>query len=104
MKDFGPSVLRTALLHEVKELALDALAAKRITRLVVDDAILDDAREKFWERFPPETSKLGYLPTCHSCSGFWASVVVRSGVLPRWARDTLALSELVLALQRLVDD
>lgn len=96
--------MKDLLLHELKELALDALAAKRITRLVVDDAILDDVREAVWDRFPPEENKLGYVITCHSCTSVWAALTVRSGVLPRWTRDILALSELVLALQRLVDD
>lgn len=85
-------------------LGIDALAAKRLTRLAVDDAILEDVRELIWKRFPPEEHKLGYMITCHACTSVWAAALVRSGVLPRAARDILALSELVLALQRLVDD
>lgn len=102
--DKGPSMLRTALMHSLLELGLDALAAKRVTRLVVDDGITEDLRELVWKHFPPETNKLGYLFTCHSCTSVWAAGIVRSGVLPRWTRDILALSELVLAIKRLVDD
>lgn len=86
------------------ETAMDALATKRTTRLIVDDAVLEDLRKQVWKRFPPEDSLLGYLITCHACSSVWAAGIVRSGVLPRWTRDILALSELALALQRLVDD
>lgn len=88
----------------IERAALDALATKRIVRLVVDDAILDPVREKIWRKFPPESSKIGYVITCHSCSSVWAAAVVRSRVLPRWVRDTLALSEMALAIQSLVDD
>ena len=100
----GPSVLRTALLYRLVEFGLDALAAKRITRLVVDDGLTEDLRELIWKHFPPEEHKLGYLFTCHACTSVWAAAIVRSGVLPRWTRDILALSEAVLAIQRLVDD
>lgn len=86
-------------------LLLDAFAAKRLTRLIVDDAILDDARNWAYDNIgDPQENKLTYLITCHACSSVWAAALVGSGVLPRWLRDTLALSEIVLAIQRLVDD
>jgi len=88
----------------VLSLALDVMAAKRLTRLAVDDAIADEVRDKVWDRFPKNRSKLGYLISCHACTSVWAGAVVRSGVLPRFVRDTLAMSELVLVAQRLIDD
>ena len=88
----------------VLSLALDVMAAKRLTRLVVDDAIANEARDKVWDRFPKKDSKLGYLISCHACSSVWAGAVVRCGLLPPFVRDTLAISELVLAAQRCIDD
>jgi hypothetical protein len=35
----------------VLSLALDVLAATRLTRLAVDDATVDGLREKVWDRF-----------------------------------------------------
>jgi hypothetical protein len=52
-----------------------ALAAYRITRLIVEDTLLEPLRERVWKRFPPET-KLGYLFTCFWCTGFWVSVLI----------------------------
>jgi hypothetical protein len=88
----------------VLEVALDALAVRRATKLVVEDEVTEDLRELVWKHFPPEENKLGYLFTCHACTSVWAAAVVRSGVLPRWSRDILALSELSLLLKSLVDD
>jgi hypothetical protein len=81
----------------------DALAAKRITRLVVEDEILSDFRDWIWKHFPPESNKFGYLFTCHACTSVWAAALVRSGLLPGMIRDTLALSECVLIAQRAID-
>lgn len=91
-------------MNKLLELGLDVLATKRVTRLVVDDKVTEDVRELVWKRFPPESTKLGYLVTCYACTSVWSAAVVRSGVLPRWARDILALSEAVLTLQRIVED
>jgi hypothetical protein len=85
-------------------LILDLFATKRLTRLVVDDAILNDARNKFYEKYPPESTKIGYLITCHACSSVWAAAIVKSGFLPRRLRDTLALSEMALAAKKLIGD
>ncbi len=96
--------MNTTLVTRLVDLGLDALAAKRMTRLMVDDALLSEAREAFWKRYPPESAKLGYLLTCHACTSMWAAALVRSPSLPRQVRDLFALSEMVLALQRMVDD
>lgn len=54
-----------------------SLATYRITRLIVRDEILAAPRDKFFERFPPDRSKLGYLATCEWCMSFWvASLLV----------------------------
>jgi hypothetical protein len=97
-------VTKTSFAHRLVDLGLDAFAAKRLTRLMVDDALLAEAREAFWKRYPPESAKLGYLLTCHACTSMWAAALVRSPLVPRRLRDLFALSELVLAIQRMVDD
>lgn len=84
----------------VAEFAADMLATKRLTRLVVEDHILNDTRNKVWDKYPPESTKLGYLITCKACTSVWAAAIIRSNVLPRLARDTLALSELTLIAEK----
>jgi hypothetical protein len=53
-----------------------ALSVFRICRLLVEDEILSAPRERFWVKFPPESSKLGYLLTCYWCLSIWVGVVV----------------------------
>jgi hypothetical protein len=53
------------------------LATYRVTRLLTRDEILSPLRNKFFTKFPPERSKLGYLGTCEWCMSFWvASLLV----------------------------
>ena len=84
--------------RNLADLTVAALAAKRITRLIVDDAILDEVRNKIWDRFPPEESKIGYVITCHSCSSVWAAAAVTSGLVPNKLITLLALSEAALQI------
>lgn len=84
--------------------AKDVLAAKRITRLIVDDAILDPIRERVWKRFPAHEHGPGFILTCHSCASVYAAAIVATSVLPRWVRDILALSEAVLIVQKFTDE
>lgn len=83
-------------LTNVRDAVIVGLAVKRLTRLAVDDAILEDFRQKVYERFPPETNKLGYLITCHACSSVWAGFVVATGLVPRPILVSLAMSEATL--------
>jgi len=53
------------------EFLILGLATFRLTRLVTRDAIFESARNRFWGRFPPESSKLGYLLTCEWCLSVW---------------------------------
>lgn len=57
-------------------LVVDAAAVYRLTKLVIDDEILSDIREKVWEKFPPETTKIGYLTTCPWCVSIWMGGLV----------------------------
>lgn len=53
-----------------------ALASYRLTKLLIEDTILNSLREKVWEKFPPESTYLGYLTTCPWCVGWWLSLVL----------------------------
>lgn len=55
-------------------LLLTALAAHRLTRLVVEDTILDGPRMWLVNRAPD--GKIATLITCPWCAGFWLSGVV----------------------------
>ncbi len=81
------------------EVVATALATKRMTRLIVDDTVLDEVRDAIWAKYPPETSKLGYLISCHACSSTWAAALVTSRLIPPFMRNVLALSESALLLQ-----
>jgi len=61
-----------------------ALAVYRLAHLFIEDYLLEPFREWVWNRYPPESSKLGYILTCYWCLGLWFSlfVVVLYLVLP----------------------
>lgn len=58
------------------DLAVDALATHRITRLVVEDTILDDVRDALIKKFPPSEHKIGFGITCPHCVSVWAGGAV----------------------------
>lgn len=78
------------------------IAAKRLTRLVVDDKLTEDLREAWFDRFPPETTKLGYLVSCKKCTSMWAAaaalLTARTSAKP--LLYALAISELVILLDQ----
>lgn len=53
----------------------DALATHRLTKLVIDDKITEDVRNKVWEKYPPDT-KVGYLISCPWCVSIYVGVGV----------------------------
>jgi hypothetical protein len=55
---------------------IDALATYRLTKLVIDDEITKDLRKKWFEKFPPQSTKLGFMATCPWCAGFWVATGV----------------------------
>jgi len=57
-------------------LLVDTAAVYRLTKLVIEDEILADIREKVWEKYPPETTKIGYLTTCPWCVSIWMAGLV----------------------------
>ena len=52
--------------------AIRGLATYRLTRFLVRDELAAPLREAVWSRYPPETSKVGYLLTCEWCTSIWA--------------------------------
>lgn len=88
--------------------AVAYLATRRITSLVVDDYITEDARDAFLKRFPADETKVGYLATCRNCSSVWAAAVTIC-LLPltkyfgvRLVLQSLALSEASIITDRVL--
>ena len=69
------------------DLLTDALAVKRLTRLVTEDTITEPLRNEIFKRFgPPETSRgVSFGVTCPHCVSIWlaAGVVTARIVFPR---------------------
>lgn len=82
-----------------------AFAAKRLTRLVVDDKIAEDVREAWFDRFPPEETKLGYLVSCKKCTSFWTAALAYalSHTPVRPLLFALAISEIVILAEEAED-
>jgi hypothetical protein len=59
----------------IVHLLILSLAAYRVTRLIIEDVILERPREAIWKKYPPSTL-LGYWLTCYWCAGFAVSVVM----------------------------
>jgi hypothetical protein len=55
------------------EFVILALATFRLTRLITRDVITESLRNKVWKKYPPESSKVGYLFTCEWCMSIWTA-------------------------------
>lgn len=53
-----------------------AFATFRLVRLFLQDEIMEGFRDKWWSKFPPESTKLGYLLTCPWCLSIWMAIPV----------------------------
>jgi len=62
-------------MFELLPLLILALAVYRLTRLIVEDRLLEPAREWVWKRRGPDTM-VGYLLTCYWCTSIWVSAAV----------------------------
>lgn len=51
-----------------------ALATYRLTRAIIQDEILSPLRARVFHKFPPETTKTGYLFTCEWCLSIWVGL------------------------------
>lgn len=83
------------------DLGVKAFATKRFTRLIVEDHIFDSLRERWFNRYPPESTYLGYIVTCQNCTSVWIAVFVGAGLFPRRLCCMMALSEVTILLARL---
>jgi hypothetical protein len=66
-----------------------ALATYRLTKLVIDDKLTEELREKIYVRYgDPSVSKVSYLFTCPWCVSMYAGLAVSLGdtVFPRTTR------------------
>ena len=85
------------------------LATKRLTTIIVEDEITKDLRLRIWKRFPPETSKIGYVFTCTRCTSVWAGFAIFMllqyfGVFGRAIVSALAFSESFLILEKVASN
>lgn len=65
-----------------------SLAVFRVTRLIIEDTILEPLREKTVFKLHPTDSKIRELFACPWCVGFWLSVLA---VLMFWAWPVVTL-------------
>jgi len=79
------------------------LATKRLTRLLIEDVIIEDFRNKVFEKWDPEEYKLAYLLTCSKCASVWLGALVVSGIIPDKILDLLAYSEASVTAGEIVD-
>lgn len=92
-------------------LAEDGLAAYRLTRLVVEDRILDGPRDALLERLDaggPAAAKLAEGLRCYWCTGMHAATVVvcLRALNPRWwplLRRALAVASVVGTVSDLLE-
>lgn len=52
-----------------------ALAVYRLSRLVVEDTVLEPVRTAVWKKFPP-SHMVGYWFTCYWCTSIWFATLV----------------------------
>lgn len=58
----------------ILDFILLALATYRVTRLLVRDTIFASLRNRIWNRYPPETTRRGYLLTCEWCTSVYVGL------------------------------
>lgn len=58
----------------ILDFILLALATYRVTRLLVRDTIFASLRNRIWNRYPPETTRRGYLLTCEWCTSIYVGL------------------------------
>jgi hypothetical protein len=57
--------------QQLLSIILTITATYRLTKLINDDYIFNDLRQKVWAKYPRDT-KIGYLFTCPWCMSIWA--------------------------------
>lgn len=85
-------------------LVLLALAVFRITRLIMQDEISEPFREWVWKKYPPNTTKIGYLISCPWCLSIWVAVfLVVLYVFVPWIAIPVAAVFALSAVAGLID-
>lgn len=81
---------------DLTDLAIRGLATYRLTRLITRDEIAAPVRDRIWSKYPPETTRTGYLLTCEWCTSVWAASALQISriIAPRTTRTV----ETVLAM------
>jgi hypothetical protein len=78
------------------DLAIDALAVHRLTRLITQDHLTEEWRENLIARLDDSSyPKLALLPGCYWCTGMWVAsgVVCARTLFPRvWSPVARALA------------
>lgn len=59
------------------ELVIFGLATYRLTRLITRDVIMAPLVNRVWKKFPPESSKIGYVFTCEWCMSIWVALTLQ---------------------------
>lgn len=62
-------------MRQIVNLFVDISATYRLTKLVLDDRITEDLRNKIYEKFPRD-SKIAYFIGCPWCVSIWAGAVI----------------------------
>jgi hypothetical protein len=55
----------------ISNLAVLGLATYRVTKFILEDELASPVRNRIFKKFPPQSSKLGYLFTCSWCTSIW---------------------------------
>lgn len=55
----------------IAQLAVLGLATYRATKFILEDELATPVRNKIFEKFPPQSTKIGYLFTCAWCTSIW---------------------------------
>ncbi|AKJ72546.1 hypothetical protein PP301_gp008 [Gordonia phage GMA2] len=85
--------------------AVMALAAHRITTLIIEDEISSPIRDRVLDS--TDNYMVRYLLTCHKCMSVWSAFVVillGHGSLGRVLLNTMALSEAAILIQHALDN
>lgn len=70
--------------------AITALATYRLTKLILEDEITAPIRDRVLSKFPPESTKIGYLLTCPWCVSMYMAPLAYFAPTP--IKESLAAS------------
>jgi hypothetical protein len=58
------------------EILIFGLAVYRLSRFFTRDFLFNKQRNKIWAKYPPESTKIGYLFTCEWCMSIWVALAL----------------------------